>query len=230
MLIGLAAGATPLIAGLALMAVTYDGWAISLFAYAMAFGFATGAVVLSLERQLVVSEHRQCEMALQDPLTGLPNRRAFDAALEREVSGAPLRGREVDDQTALVFIDINHFKAINDLFGHPTGDTVLRAIAGVATKTLRPGDLLARIGGDEFAIVASRTGEAGARRIVARIEEAFKSVTPGPGVEPVSAAIAYALLGVDGDDAASLMHVADHRLHRGKSDRLDDALSALLGY
>ena len=93
-------------------------------------------------------------MAERDPLTGLYNRRSFDDALARATADG--------GAAALVLFDFDGFKAVNDDHGHPTGDAVLRAVAEACARVVRDGDCLARIGGDEFALVAP--GAAGRRR------------------------------------------------------------------
>ncbi len=99
------------------------------------------------------------DLAQRDPLTGLANRRAFEEALRREVararrSGAPL---------AVAALDVDHFKRVNDAHGHAAGDAVLAAVAARAAAALRAGDLLARVGGEEFAALLPGAGLAAAR-------------------------------------------------------------------
>ena len=132
--------------------------------------------MVGLKRRLVDAEARQREIANLDPLTGIANRRAFDSALRRELA-ARLdsqngRRRSDDEPFALLVFDLDDFKSINDDYGHPVGDAVLRQTAERARDVLRSTDLLARIGGDEFAVIApgshgegaARMGEAIARR------------------------------------------------------------------
>ena len=99
-------------------------------------------------------------MAERDPLTALYNRRSFDAALERAIAQP--------DGVGLVLFDFDDFKRINDEHGHPAGDAVLRAIAEACAEVVRDGDCLARIGGDEFALIAPG----------ARFEPAWRASSP----------------------------------------------------
>ncbi len=89
------------------------------------------------------------DVAFRDPLTRLPNRRAFDLRLRRTQAAAEKTGRGF----AVLFLDLDGFKAINDLHGHATGDRVLETVAARLQATMRDGDIVARLGGDEFAVL-----------------------------------------------------------------------------
>jgi two-component system cell cycle response regulator len=112
-------------------------------------------VILTVERAIEKKRLREANQRLlrelqslsrTDGLTGVPNRRSFDAALAQEVARSHRHG----DALALVMLDIDHFKKINDTHGHPGGDEVLRSFARTAARTLREGDVLFRYGGEEF--------------------------------------------------------------------------------
>jgi diguanylate cyclase (GGDEF)-like protein len=203
----------------------YDGDAVELGYPARLFALAAVAAVLAwlvlwLKRGLVEAELRQREMALRDPLTGVGNRRALDEALREEVAGAAAAaaGNREPVPSALLVLDLDRFKAINDTRGHPAGDRVLERVAAACAEVVRPGDTLARIGGDEFAVVAPRAGEVGARRMVAALTEAVAAVDAGDG-ERLTATVSHALFGADGTSAADLMRAADRRLHARKRKR-----------
>ena len=110
---------------------------------------------------------RLCEISLRDALTGLANSRHFTAALEREVDRVSRSG----ETALLLLIDLDHFKAINDTYGHLAGDQALRAVACVLTKNLRPMDTAARYGGDEFAVILPNCRPGAGRVIAERIRE-----------------------------------------------------------
>jgi diguanylate cyclase len=106
--------------------------------------------------------------ASTDALTGLSNRRAFDAALRHAAGDAMNSGATL----AFVLLDIDHFKMVNDHWGHPAGDEVLRQVAATLTRTVRGGDLVARYGGEEFAMILPRTGRRGALAVAENVREA----------------------------------------------------------
>jgi diguanylate cyclase (GGDEF)-like protein len=110
-------------------------------------------------------EHELMQLALLDPLTGAFNRRSF-----LEFSGKEeARTRRGGDQFAVLMLDIDHFKRINDQYGHPAGDAVIKALADVCTRALRPTDVIARYGGEEFVINLPNTDAAQAQRIAERV-------------------------------------------------------------
>ena len=196
-----------------------DVYASRVLAIAAGYG-AASAIMLSLKRRLLESEARQRRMAAEDPLTGLANRRYFDRRLAEEIAalGRPERARRAGDRDAtlaLLFVDLDEFKGINDRHGHMEGDRVLRAVAASCLDAIRPGDLLARVGGDEFALIAPRCGTDGARRLAAALSEAVEAV-PVPGDRPLQASVSWAIFPHDGEDSSSLMVSADRRLYQRK--------------
>ena len=150
--------------------------------------------------------------AATDPLTGLPNRRYFDefAAL---VSG----GRRAGDGVAVLMIDIDKFKGLNDTFGHPAGDQVLRSVAEAITSAVRDQDVPARVGGEEFAVLLRNPGPMDAVEVGERVRQAVRDLDLGrlgiPGVS-VSVGVANA---TDPEEAiAALVDRADQALLRAK--------------
>jgi diguanylate cyclase len=107
--------------------------------------------------------------ASTDALTGLSNRRAFDLAVRNAAAEAMNSGSSL----AFVLLDIDHFKMVNDHWGHPAGDEVLRQVAATLTRIVRGGDVVARYGGEEFAMILPRTGRRGALAVSEKLREAI---------------------------------------------------------
>ena len=196
----LAAYASPLV---------YDADAVSVAYPARACMFAVAVIgstiaMQNLKRRHVHAEVRQRSFAELDPLTAVTNRRGFDRALARAE-------REEADY-ALVLFDLDDFKSINDLHGHPTGDIVLRSLAHAAQDVVRHGDCLARIGGDEFAVIAPGAREAGVERLVRNLGAKIGAAPMPDGLGPVGVTFAWALAPDDARDGATLLTRADERL------------------
>src|SRR4051794_21644807 len=177
-------------------------------AYAVAYAGLV-ATIQFLKGRLIAAERVQHRLARVDPLTGLENRRAFDEALADALATGGV--------FTVLLADVDSFKQINDRFGHTTGDRVLRELAAHASAAVRSGDCLARIGGDEMALVAPGAGVETASRLAHSLREAGAGVDAGDG--PVSLTVASAVYPADGSDRFALMHTLDRRLHAIKDSR-----------
>jgi diguanylate cyclase (GGDEF)-like protein/PAS domain S-box-containing protein len=178
------------------------------------------------------AEARLEAQALQDPLTGMPNRRAFS----RSARQALARAARSNLRVALILIDVDNFKRINDSLGHPAGDRLLIELAERVSRALRPGDVVARLGGDEFVLLAEDLqSDHDALAIARRVAEAATGrYALGPGLRPR----VTLSMGVSGGgaelDADTLLAQADAALYdakRGGRDRIavfDPALRAEL--
>jgi diguanylate cyclase (GGDEF)-like protein len=155
------------------------------------------------------------QLATRDELTGLLNRREFDRILEEEKE----RALRFSDPLALLMIDVDHFKAINDSYGHPVGDAVLREIAKRMGARVRNIDKVARLGGDEFAVLLVQTDRPVAvevaRRIRAEIER--RPIAAGAGAVHVTASLGVAARPDDAETAADIVAAADKALYAAKA-------------
>lgn len=169
----------------------------------------------ALTGRLEEARRSALSQALSDPLTGLSNRRAFDASLERMLHVLARGGRPF----ALMHIDLDFFKEVNDTLGHAAGDMVLLRTAEVLQSEIRRGDMAARVGGDEFMLLLrgmadSRQLEGLAARIIRRLEEPI--LYDGHGCH-VSASIGIALSGdYENPSADALLAAADSALYHSK--------------
>jgi diguanylate cyclase (GGDEF)-like protein len=151
--------------------------------------------------------------AVTDPLTGLYNRRLFGEAFEKELN----RARRYALPLGLVIVDLHRFKEVNDKYGHPRGDDVLRAAAATLKKALRTSDSAFRIGGDEFALLLPQTDADQTLALSRRIETVFAETLQALQLSiSVNMDHGVATFPQDGEQADQLIRVADERLYRLK--------------
>ena len=174
------------------------------------YAVGTVFVIFMLVSERTVSAHRTA--AATDPLTGMFNRRGFAEATSRVIEREANAGRPV---TALIF-DIDHFKSINDRFGHPAGDEILKLFAGIVVNTLRITDLSGRIGGEEFAALLPCSLEEG---VIAaeRVREAFERSGIVDETGPVDTTVSIGVAGGPaGTELEVLLAAADAALYQAK--------------
>jgi diguanylate cyclase (GGDEF)-like protein len=161
------------------------------------------------------SDERIAHLAHYDALTDLPNRQLFRDQLERE-----LRKIERGGQLAVLYIDIDEFKSVNDSLGHPIGDELLKVVASRLSLCVRETDFVARLGGDEFAIVQTAVKDpADVTGLVSRIYQAIRAPYECLGHQLITdASIGIALAPQDGTDLDQLLKNADLAMYRAKSD------------
>jgi diguanylate cyclase (GGDEF)-like protein len=163
---------------------------------------------------LEYEEYKKLQVnAATDPLTGLYNRRLFAESFEKELN----RARRYGLPLGIVILDLHRFKEVNDKYGHPRGDEVLRAAATTLQKALRTSDSAFRIGGDEFALLLPQTDAAQALALSRRIETVFaETLRPLQLAFPVTMDHGVANFPQDGDQSDQLVRVSDERLYRLK--------------
>ena len=159
-------------------------------------------------------EAKTSRLARLDPMTGLYNRNAFFERLNHALAVA----RRHDRAIALLFVDLDRFKDVNDAFGHISGDEVLKVMAGRLKKTIRDADTVARLGGDEFIVLAEDvTNQVDVNEFGLRLLETLSEPIVLHGQEcRLGASIGVAMFPSDGEDAATLLKNADVAMYRGK--------------
>jgi len=173
-----------------------------------------------------VSERKQAEqeitrLAMEDYLTGLPNRRAAEARLQLEWN----RARRMRSPFALALLDIDHFKRVNDQFGHEVGDRTLRHVAQVVNTTLRGGDWVARWGGEEFLICFHGLDSSGALAAGERMRKHVKASAPAGGTEPaVTVSLGISVYRPALESPAKMLAEADGLLYEAKQAGRDRVL------
>jgi diguanylate cyclase (GGDEF)-like protein len=170
----------------------------------------------SIRRQVDRLLVRLRELARTDPLTGLPNRRDFEARFEIEIE----RARRSGEPCALALGDIDFFKRLNDVHGHQAGDDALRAAGRAIAECTRAGDLGARIGGEEFAILMPGTSALDAGPVIERLREAVAAVVTAAD-EPLTISFGLVEFPANGTAMRELMHAADVALYDAKASGRD---------
>ena len=172
-----------------------------------------------------ITERRRLEDELSyrahhDPLTGLPNRAMFSEAMQRALA----RIRRKGGQCALIFIDLDDFKTINDRFGHANGDLLLQQVATRIQSGVRASDLVARLAGDEFVVlIEDPTDRTQVQAIADKILSALRQPYPLTGASAqISASMGISSFPRDGDDPDNLLHAADLAMYQAKAQGKDN--------
>lgn len=192
-------------------AMTGNGTAFFAFMLFESMLYAIGIAYVTLAMVRERTELKLKAAAYSDPLTGIGNRRAFLSRGEALLAGCARRGQPV----ALLLCDLDHFKRLNDLHGHQTGDQALIAFSQVARQSIRQEDVLGRIGGEEFACLLASTDAQAAAQVAQRICAGFYGLPLlAPGQLSVSIGIVDSATG--GHDLSRLLSMADHALYAAK--------------
>jgi diguanylate cyclase (GGDEF)-like protein len=188
---------------------------IGLPALIAVFGLALAALLAALVLVWSRSERMQDleQQASHDPLTGLKNRRRFGEDLRTELA----RSRREQTTGAVLMLDLDNFKQVNDTLGHPVGDQTIADIAGVLDKRLRATDVVARLGGDEFAIVLPRCDLDEAEEVAEAVAAAIRLQAPaGEAAPPITASIGIATFGPGTEGYDSVLSAADNAMYEAK--------------
>jgi diguanylate cyclase (GGDEF)-like protein len=169
---------------------------------------AQASPVLGNLRNLAIAELR----AATDALTGLPNNRAAQDNLRRMVAHA---SRSVSPLAA-VLLDLDHFKRINDLYGHPKADEVLALVGATLSTSVRESDFVARYGGEEFVVLMPGTDVEGALALAEKLREAISALVFADLEQPVTASLGVAVFPDDASDPGTLIRHADRALYTAK--------------
>jgi two-component system cell cycle response regulator len=174
-----------------------------------------GRRIVELHRQLEAKNILLEELALTDPLTGLPNRRAIEDWATRQLSGAIRYGFSF----LVVLADLDHFKAVNDTYGHDAGDAVLKKFSEILKANSRRSDICGRIGGEEFLFILTHTTQDNARIVIERIRAELETAKFDFDDGSLSATASFGLAGFEGTqpaDFARLVAQADVALYAAK--------------
>ena len=196
-----------------------DGW-LRIIAEPVGVDFSVTLIDITQRKR---AETKMLADALRDPLTGVLNRRGFEEAATVGIAA--------HEQGAVLYLDLNHFKSVNDRFGHQAGDALLKAFGHRLEYCLRPEDVLGRLGGDEFAIVLPGVSVEDAKHVAQRLVETASEAYIIQGEEiNCTASVGISLLPRHGEDLWHLVSVADQAMYNAKSISDEDAANDRAAY
>jgi diguanylate cyclase (GGDEF)-like protein len=187
-------------------------WLTVLSFEALLFTISIAFILLAMAKERTELRHRTAAMV--DPLTGIANRRSF----LQDSQALTLRHNSNPRPTAVLLIDLDHFKSVNDRFGHAVGDRVLEIFADSMRESIRATDLMGRLGGEEFAAILRDTNEDKAVAVAERLRECFAKEAQVVEGRPVCATVSIGVVHCDGPalDLAELLAQADQALYFAK--------------
>jgi diguanylate cyclase (GGDEF)-like protein len=206
--------------GLAALELSRTNRPVAAFVVAMAITAAAGAATTLLVTRLLAAQRA----ALRDALTGLPNRELLDDRIGQALA----RSRRSDESFALLVVDLDGFKGVNDIRGHEIGNAVLRTIARRLESVVRESDTVARVGGDEFVVLSLGTGEdEEAAALAGRLRQALRRpYRVDGGIVELDASIGWALFPQDGVNPGDLLARADGQMYATKRDTSEESVVA----
>ncbi len=200
------------------LAAPYSGNAIITSAvaivYISAFFYAFSAKSISFHHSMVEANGKLADMASKDPLTGLFNARAYYSLCDRALKQA----RRAGTPLSMLFIDLDHFKRINDTHGHEAGDAVLRAVSACLQSGARQSDIIGRIGGEEFSALLPDTDLDGARQLAEKLRQDIEYLMPDIGslCLPITASIGVAVAKPHQQTIGEVQRQADECMYEAK--------------
>jgi diguanylate cyclase (GGDEF)-like protein len=207
--------------GAALMAWGSEATRVTTWVVAIGSLSVAAIVVRMLKERLDEVVRRLSRAAETDPLTGLLNRRGFNDRLAAELERARRAGRPV----GVLVGDLDHFKSVNDRFGHAAGDEVLERAAALLYETKRVSDSVARIGGEEFALILPYTGRPGTRALAERVRRRVRESFAEDDVA-LTMSFGMAVFPDDGEDVEALLRAADRAMYTAKELGRDRSIGA----
>jgi diguanylate cyclase (GGDEF)-like protein len=176
----------------------------------------THITIKKMQVELLEQNVLLAKLARTDPLTGVYNRRFFIEALEREFA----RSRRYENPLSLLIIDADHFKSINDLYGHDTGDSVLKALCDAGRGIFRKTDFFARIGGEEFAVILPHTDQSKSHEVAERFLKRIEELTVKSEKGDVNFTVSIGIASIDEQtkEMENLMKKADKALYLAKEN------------
>jgi diguanylate cyclase (GGDEF)-like protein len=187
-------------------------WLTVLSSEALLFTISIAFILLAMAKER--TEHRHKTASMLDLLTGIANRRGFLAQCERLAT----RQAETPQPIAVLLVDLDHFKSVNDRFGHATGDKVLKIFAETATHIVHPSDVVGRLGGEEFAVILCNVGRERALVIAERLRAAFAEVAAVVEGRHLGATVSIGMVVTEEAqlDVSELLREADQALYLAK--------------
>lgn len=191
-------------------------WVMSQFYLCLPFVLTVFALVASMVKRWQERERQIKQLSEKDPLTSLWNRRYLFEQMERELA----RAKREQSALSFVMLDLDHFKQINDIYGHQIGDEALVLVGRVLLESVRRSDIVGRYGGEEFAIMLPNTSAEKAREVAERCRQSIEkqSLSTAQGTLTLSASLGLVSLNVNPQtEVDNLIHFADEALYRAKT-------------